>query len=38
MAWVLLRARNVGDHNKVPMAALRRAYADAACTDVTTRI
>ena len=33
---VLLRAVNVGGHNKVPMAALRQALDAAGCTEVKT--
>lgn len=36
-AWgVLLRAVNVGGHNRVPMAELRQLLADLGCTDVAT--
>ncbi|MGI8752965.1 MAG: DUF1697 domain-containing protein [Acidimicrobiales bacterium] len=37
--WVaLLRGINVGGHQKVPMATLRAAYADAGCSSVVTYI
>ena len=35
---VLLRAINVGGHNKIPMAELRAALSDAGLADVTTYI